>query len=58
MTVVAFLIQPPHTYAVYYYHHHNIITEVDDMADLVWFDIIYDPFRTRDLVVVDLSRLS
>jgi len=62
MTVVAFLIQPPHTYAVYYHHFDSNsveITETEDvLADVVQYDVIFDPFRTGDLVVVDLSRLS
>ena len=56
--IVAFLVEP-HTYVVYHYHFDNIeITEVDDiLADLVEFAVLYDPFRTKEIVVIDLSRL-
>ena len=61
MTVVAFALGKM-LYAVYHYHSDNSdieITEVDDaLANIVAFDPVYDPFRTKDLIVVDLSRLS
>ena len=62
MTVVTFCVDRM-LYAVYYYHSDNSdnieITEVDDaLADVVQFDIVYDPFRVPSLTIVDLSRLS
>ena len=58
--IVAFLVEPPRTYTVYHYFDDDIeVTEVDDaLADVVQFDIVYDPFRVPSLTIVDLSRLS
>ena len=59
MPVVAFALGEM-LYAVYAIYADDIELDYseDVLADLVQFSLLFDPFRTRDLVVVDLSRLS
>ena len=52
MTVVAFALGS-NVYAVYYHYHFD-----DILADLVQFSIVFDPFRSNEIVVIDLSRLG
>ena len=57
--MVAFLIQPPHTHAVYAISGDIIELDYakDILVDVVEFDIVFDPFRDPSMVVIDLSRL-
>ena len=54
--IVAVLVEP-YTYTVYAIDSLELGYAEDVLADVAIFDIIYDPFRTEDLIVIDLSKL-